>query len=78
MQIFFRADGTVVIGVTTKKEFLTACASDHPLLDEHWHCLVVTFTAARRHFGQDQISIFIDGTQRLSVSIKFPSLTDVS
>lgn len=78
MQIFFRADGTVVIGVTTKKEFLTACASDHPLLDENWHCLVVSFMAARRHFGHDQVCIYIDGTQRLSVSMKFPSLTEVS
>lgn len=78
MQIFFRGDGTVVIGVTTKKEFLTTCAADRPLLDGHWHCLVVNFAAARRHFGQNQVAVFVDGVQVLNVSIKFPSLTDVS
>ncbi|KAG8233663.1 hypothetical protein J437_LFUL013709, partial [Ladona fulva] len=32
--------------------------------------------AARRPFGQNHLSVYIDGTQRLSACLKFPSLTD--
>lgn len=78
MQIFFRGDGAIVIGVMTKKEFLATCVANRPLSNNQWHHVVVCFAAARRHFGQSQISVFIDGEQVLSVSLKFPSLCDVS
>lgn len=78
MQVFFRGDGAIVIGVTTKKEFLATCAANRPLANNQWHHVVVCFAAARRHFGQSQISVFVDGDQVLNVSLKFPSLNDVS
>jgi len=77
MQVFFRGDGTLVIGVMTKNQFLTACASERPL-DGKWHHIAVSFAVARRHFGQNQVTVFIDGLQVLSVAIKFPSFSDVS
>lgn len=78
LEIFFLPDGTLVVGVCTKKEFLTASVHDFSLLDGHWHCLDVCHMAARRPFGQNQLAVFIDGTQRMAASVKSPSMTDVS
>ncbi|KAE8751100.1 hypothetical protein FOCC_FOCC002185 [Frankliniella occidentalis] len=76
VEIFFRADGMLVVAISTKKEFLTATVPDIPLTDNRWHCIGVCITMARRPFGHNQIQVFVDGTQRLSVSIKFPSMSE--
>ncbi|KAK3926892.1 Neurobeachin-like protein 1, partial [Frankliniella fusca] len=76
VEIFFRADGMLVVAISTKKEFLTATVPDIPLTDNRWHCIGVCITMARRPFGHNQIQVFVDGTQRLSASIKFPSMSE--
>ncbi|XP_063234189.1 neurobeachin-like protein 1 isoform X2 [Bacillus rossius redtenbacheri] len=76
LQAFLKADGTLVVGMNTRKEFLAASVPDYPLLDGQWHCVSVCHIAARRPFGQNQIIIYIDGVQRMGASIKSPSMTD--
>jgi hypothetical protein len=47
LEAFFRPDGTLVVGISTKKEFLSASVIDFPLLDGQWHCLDICHMAAR-------------------------------
>ncbi|XP_069696226.1 neurobeachin-like protein 1 isoform X2 [Periplaneta americana] len=76
LEAFFRPDGALVIGINTKKEFLSASVTDFPLLDGQWHCLDICHVAARRPFGQNQLTIYIDGTQRMAAGVKSPAMTD--
>ncbi|XP_067013553.2 neurobeachin-like protein 1 [Anabrus simplex] len=76
IEVFFRQDGSLVISLNSKKEFLTACVADFPLLDGQWHSVDVCHAAARRPFGQNQLSVYIDGVQRMGVTVKSPSMTD--
>lgn len=47
LEAFFRPDGALVVGISTKKEFLSASVTDFPLLDGQWHCVDVCHMAAR-------------------------------
>lgn len=47
MEAFVSSEGSFVVGVTTKKEFLAATVPDLTLLDAQWHCLDLCFMAAR-------------------------------
>lgn len=47
VEVFFRADGVLVVAIITKKEFLTATVPDIPLADNRWHCIGVCITMAR-------------------------------
>ncbi|XP_075227690.1 neurobeachin-like protein 1 [Lycorma delicatula] len=76
MEAFFYSDGVLVVGVNTKKEFLAATVPECSLFDGVWHCLDICYMGARRPFGHNQLSVFIDGSQRLAASIKFPAFTD--
>ncbi|XP_046687708.1 neurobeachin-like protein 2 [Homalodisca vitripennis] len=76
MEAFVSSQGALVVGVTTKKEFLAATVPDLTLLDSLWHCLDLCYMAARRPFGHNQLSVFIDGHQKLVAAMKFPALTE--
>ncbi|KAJ9577825.1 hypothetical protein L9F63_025312, partial [Diploptera punctata] len=77
LEVFFRPDGALVVGINTKKEFLTASVSDFPLLDGQWHCLDICHIAARRPFGQNQLTVYIDGIQRMVAGVKSPAMTEI-
>lgn len=47
MEAFVSSEGSLVVGVSTKKEFLAATVPDLSLLDAQWHCLDLCFMAAR-------------------------------
>uniref|UniRef100_A0A1B6DB47 Neurobeachin-like protein 1 n=1 Tax=Clastoptera arizonana TaxID=38151 RepID=A0A1B6DB47_9HEMI len=76
IETFIGADGTLIVGVLTKKEFLAATVPEFSLLDAQWHCIDICYMAARRPFGHNQLSVFIDGQQKLAASMKFPAMTD--
>ncbi|RZF48161.1 hypothetical protein LSTR_LSTR009850 [Laodelphax striatellus] len=76
IEAFFCSDGVLVVGINTKKELLAATVPECSMLDGLWHCLVICHTSARRPFGHNQLSVFIDGIQRLAASIKFPAFTE--
>ncbi|XP_014667639.1 PREDICTED: neurobeachin-like protein 1 [Priapulus caudatus] len=75
-EAFFTQECLLVIAVIIKKEFHTLLVTDKPLADGHWHCVDVIHTSSRRPFVQSQISVFIDGRQRLTSQLKFPSLAE--
>lgn len=54
MEGFISSEGDLVVGVTTKKEFLAATVPDFSLLDTQWHCLDLCYTAARSEIRQQQ------------------------
>ncbi|XP_039288398.1 neurobeachin-like protein 1 isoform X2 [Nilaparvata lugens] len=76
IEAFFCSDGVLIVGVNTKKELLAATVPECSMLDGLWHSLVICHTSARRPFGHNQLSVFIDGVQRLAASIKFPAFTE--
>jgi hypothetical protein len=47
LEAFFRPDGTLIVGINTKKEFLSASLMDFLFLDGQWHCLDICHVAAR-------------------------------
>jgi len=47
LEAFFRPDGALVVGISTKKEFLSASVTDFPLVDGQWHCVDIGHMAAR-------------------------------
>nr|XP_018911290.1 PREDICTED: neurobeachin-like protein 1 [Bemisia tabaci] len=76
MEAFFCNDGRLIIGVHTRKEFLAATVPVFTWSDGQWHCLHVIFTSARRPFGHNHLSVFIDGSQALSAALKCSLMTD--
>ncbi|PNF23323.1 hypothetical protein B7P43_G17104 [Cryptotermes secundus] len=76
LEAFFRPDGALVVGISTKKEFLSASVTDFPLIEGQWHCVDICHMAARRPFGQRQLTVYIDGAQRMVASVKSPAMTD--
>ncbi|XP_046399154.1 neurobeachin-like protein 2 [Ischnura elegans] len=75
-EIFFASSGDLTVAVSSNKYYSAATVSDIPLTDGQWHSLYICHMAARRPFGQNHLTVSIDGTQRLSACLKFPSLTD--
>ncbi|XP_071441260.1 neurobeachin-like protein 1 [Hetaerina americana] len=75
-EIFFAGNGDLTVAVSSNKYYSAATVSDIPLTDGQWHCIYICHMAARRPFGQNHLTVYIDGTQRLSACLKFPSLTD--
>jgi hypothetical protein len=47
MEMFVSSQGSLVVGVTTKKEYLAATVPDLSLQDTLWHCLDLCYMAAR-------------------------------
>ncbi|GLG93298.1 Neurobeachin [Gryllus bimaculatus] len=76
LEAFFHNDGCLVVSVNSKKECYTACVADFPLVNGLWHSIGICHAAARRPFGQNQLSMYIDGVQRMAVTVKSPSMTD--
>jgi len=77
MEAFFRSDGILVVGLSTKKEFMTATVPEPAFNDSHWHCIQISLMTARRPFGHNQLAVFVDGAQKLSASVKFPTMSEV-
>ena len=77
-EAFLTSDGILHVGVYIKKSFYCVQLPDHNLADLHWHSISVTHSAARHPFAQNQLVIYIDGTQRLSADLKFPSVSEVN
>ncbi|XP_059473157.1 neurobeachin-like protein 1 isoform X2 [Neocloeon triangulifer] len=76
LEMFFLPNGQLAIAILNKKEFLVATVPDHRIQDGFWHCVDICHMAARRPFGQNQLSVYIDGHQRLTAALKFPTTLD--
>ena len=99
---FFLSDGTLVVGVTWKKEYTTAMVHSVILNDHQWHSVCISFNPSRceivlrsrlsavffivyfyllfrsrRLFGQSHLSVYVDGTLRLTVNVRIPPIGEV-
>lgn len=77
LEIFIDSSGVLFINILKKNAVQTASVTTANFNDNKWHCLSVSILYARRALHYDQISVFIDGTQRLAVSMKFQGFSDV-
>ncbi|KAI9560727.1 putative neurobeachin-like protein 1-like isoform X3 [Daphnia sinensis] len=75
-EAFFLSDGTLVVGVTWKKEYTTAMVHSVILNDHQWHSVCISFIPSRRIFGQSHLSVFVDGTLRLTVNVRIPPVSE--
>lgn len=75
-EIFVDSNGKIVIGITTRKEYLATSVSGPSLIDKKWHLLTVGIIPPKRPFAYTQITCFIDEHQRLGATIKFGAFTE--
>lgn len=75
-EFFVQKNGNLVVAVSTKKEFLTASVQTSTLLDGRWHSVTISITPPKRPFSYNQVNIYIDSTQKLGVTMKFPAFTE--
>ena len=49
---------------------------DCPLSDERWHSVTVCHSAAKRPFGVAQMVIYIDGREKRTANLKYPTFSE--
>ncbi|XP_061093012.1 neurobeachin-like protein 2 isoform X2 [Conger conger] len=75
-EAFFTAEGVLVVAVCTKKEYMAVSLVEHPLTDCAWHSVDIVHIPGRRPFGQNLVTIYVDGEQRMTGQLRFPSLNE--
>ncbi|XP_026148843.1 neurobeachin-like protein 2 isoform X3 [Mastacembelus armatus] len=76
MEAFFTMEGVLVVAVCTKKDYMAVALPEHPLADSRWHSVAIVHIPGRRPFGQNLITIYIDGEQCKTAQLRFPSLSE--
>nr|XP_015214918.1 PREDICTED: neurobeachin-like protein 1 [Lepisosteus oculatus] len=75
-EAFISSSGVLVVAVCTKKEYTTVMLPDHCFCDSLWHSIAVVHIPGKRPFGQSLIYIYVNGQQKLSAPLKFPTMTE--
>ncbi|XP_040021146.2 neurobeachin-like protein 2 isoform X1 [Gasterosteus aculeatus] len=76
LEAFFTMEGILVVAVCTKKEYMTVTLQEHPLADSCWHSVAIVHIPGRRPFGQNLVTIYVDGEQRKTAQLRFPSFSE--
>ncbi|KAL0985478.1 hypothetical protein UPYG_G00157390 [Umbra pygmaea] len=76
LEAFFTMEGILVVAVCTKKEYMAVSLPEHPLSDSCWHSVDIIHIAGRRPFGQNLVTIYIDGEQCKTAQLRFPSMNE--
>uniref|UniRef100_A0A7N6BH87 Neurobeachin-like protein 2 n=1 Tax=Anabas testudineus TaxID=64144 RepID=A0A7N6BH87_ANATE len=76
LEAFFTMEGVLVVAVCTKKDYMAVALPEYPLADSHWHSVAIVHIPGRRPFGQNLVTIYIDGEQRKTAQLRFPSLSE--
>ncbi|XP_047454573.1 neurobeachin-like protein 2 isoform X2 [Mugil cephalus] len=76
MEAFFTLEGVLVVAVCTKKDYMAVALPEHPLADSRWHSVAIVHVPGRRPFGQNVVTIYIDGEQCKTAQLRFPSLSE--
>ncbi|XP_058503253.1 neurobeachin-like protein 2 isoform X2 [Solea solea] len=76
LEAFFTMEGVLVVAVCTKKDYMAVTLPEHPLADSRWHSVAIVHIPGRRPFGQNLVSIYIDGEQCTTAQLRFPSLSE--
>ncbi|XP_078407580.1 neurobeachin-like protein 1 isoform X1 [Cetorhinus maximus] len=75
-EAFLTSSGGLVVAVCTKKEYMTVMLPDHCFCDSLWHSIAVVHVPAKRPFGQSLVYIYVNGQQKLSAPLKFPTMNE--
>ncbi|XP_068425985.1 neurobeachin-like protein 2 isoform X1 [Clinocottus analis] len=76
LEAFFTMEGVLVVAVCTKKDYMAVALPEHPLSDSCWHSVAIVHVPGRRPFGQNLVTIYIDGEQRKTAQLRFPSFSE--
>ncbi|XP_018596219.2 neurobeachin-like protein 2 isoform X1 [Scleropages formosus] len=75
-EAFFTIEGMLVVAVCTRKDYM-AVSLPKPLLNDcAWHSVDIVHIPGRRPFSQNQVTIYVDGVQRRTAHLRFPSLNE--
>ncbi|XP_057195455.1 neurobeachin-like protein 2 isoform X2 [Triplophysa rosa] len=75
-EAFFTTEGILVVAVCTKKEYMAVSLPDNPLNDCSWHSVAIVHIPGRRPFGQNVVTVYVDGVQCKTAPLRFPSLNE--
>ncbi|XP_071320781.1 neurobeachin-like protein 1 isoform X3 [Trachinotus anak] len=75
-EAFISSAGVLVVAVCTKKEYVTVMLPDYCFCDSLWHNISVVHVPGKRPFGQSLVYIYVDGQQKLSAPLKYPTMTE--
>ncbi|KAM9310767.1 neurobeachin-like protein 2 isoform 2-T2 [Pholidichthys leucotaenia] len=73
LEAFFTMEGVLVVAVCTKKDYMAVALPEFPLDDSCWHSVAIVHIPGRRPFGQNLVTIYIDGEPRKTAQLRFPS-----
>ncbi|XP_055019301.1 neurobeachin-like protein 2 isoform X2 [Boleophthalmus pectinirostris] len=76
LEAFFTLEGVLVVAVCTKKEYMAVALPETPLTDSCWHSVAIVHVSGRRPFGQNLVTIYIDGELRKTAQLRFPSFSE--
>ncbi|KAM8735227.1 neurobeachin-like protein 2 isoform 1-T1 [Acanthopagrus schlegelii] len=76
LEAFFTMEGVLVVAVCTKKDYMAVALPEHPLADSCWHSVAIVHIPGRRPFGQNLVTVYIDGEQRITAQLRFPSFSE--
>ncbi|XP_056141782.1 neurobeachin-like protein 2 isoform X2 [Lampris incognitus] len=76
LEAFFTMEGVLVVAVCTEKDYMAVPLPDNPLNDSCWHSVAIVHIPGRYPFGQNLVSIYIDGEQRKTAQLHFPSFNE--
>ncbi|XP_072317552.1 neurobeachin-like protein 2 isoform X1 [Eucyclogobius newberryi] len=76
LEAFFTLQGVLVVAVCTKKEYMAVALPECRLTDSCWHSVAIVHISGRRPFGQNLVTIYIDGEQRKTAQLRFPSFNE--
>ncbi|XP_051574482.1 neurobeachin-like protein 2 isoform X2 [Myxocyprinus asiaticus] len=75
-EAFFTTEGVLVVAVCTKKEYMAVSLPDNPLNDCAWHSVAIVHVPGRRPFGQNVVTVYVDGDLCKTAPLRFPSLNE--
>uniref|UniRef100_A0A2I4BEJ2 Neurobeachin-like protein 2 n=1 Tax=Austrofundulus limnaeus TaxID=52670 RepID=A0A2I4BEJ2_AUSLI len=75
-EAFISSAGVLVVAVCTKKEYVTVMLPDYCFCDSLWHSIGVVHIPGKRPFGQSLVYLYVDGQQKLSAPLKYPTMTE--
>ncbi|XP_069082133.1 neurobeachin-like protein 1 isoform X2 [Pleurodeles waltl] len=75
-EAFITSSGVLVVAVCTKKEYATVMLPEHCFCDSLWHSIAIVQVPGKRPFGQSLVNIYINGHQKVSTALKFPSMSE--
>ncbi|XP_073782067.1 neurobeachin-like protein 2 isoform X3 [Danio rerio] len=75
-EAFFTTEEVLVVAVCTKKEYMAVSLPEHPFNDCAWHSVAIVHVPGRRPFGQNVVTVYVDGVQCKTAPLRFPSLNE--